>query len=177
MGTVHWPPRTIVSLRAQLELLSAAVESPSKSLADEEKAWITRFLVIRSCGYLEQAVVEVIRSYVRERSYGMVKSFAVSYLEHLANPSSGNLCILVGRLDANLADRLKEYLDKDDQYLHRELSVLVDKRHRIAHGLNEGVNRDKALTFYRVSRDIAGWFIDNFDPRDGIAEKLRLKKK
>ncbi|GAA0225836.1 hypothetical protein GCM10010492_25100 [Saccharothrix mutabilis subsp. mutabilis] len=175
MGTITWPPRQIDPLKAQLESLASTIQSPPKQLGDNETAWLTRFLVIRSCGFLEQVVIEVLRTYVREKSYGMVKSFATSHLDHMANPTAGNLCALVGRLDANLADALKTFLDENDQYYYRELAALVDKRHRIAHGLNEGVNQSKALTFKDVAVAISKWFIDNFDPRDGVAAKLKPK--
>jgi hypothetical protein len=171
---LKWPPHDIVSLKNQLELLAKSVESPVKTRGDDEQMWLTRFLVIRSCGYLEQAVIEVIRSYVREKSHGLVRSFAISHLEYIANPTSGNLCTLVGRLDAGLADDLREYLDQNDEYFHRQLSALVDKRHRIAHGLNEGVNRSHALGYYQVSVDLAEWFIARLDPRNGVKNRLRI---
>jgi hypothetical protein len=163
----------LVSIKSQLDLLASAVENPPESWGVDEQAWLTRFLVIRSCGYLEQVVAEVVRAYVREKSHGMVRSFAISHMTNVANPTPRNLSALVGRLDNGLSEDLEVFLSRDDEYLQRELSALVDKRHRIAHGLNEGVHRERALAYYQAADEISQWFIEHFDPRDDVQARLR----
>ena len=139
--------------------------------------WLTRFLVVRTCGYLEQVTHEIARAYIAEKSGGMVRSFAISWMDTSRNPSPDNLLTLVGRFDANLADELRSIFVADDQRLSRELSLLVDRRHKIAHGLNEGLSTAKAIALMQDVEQVAEWFIKNLDPsRRKLASQSKIHK-
>ena len=69
------------------------------------------------------------------------------------------LAILTGRFDSAWANELAEFLEADDQTLQREVAFLVDRRNKIAHGLNEGVGPVKALALKGVACDVGDWFI------------------
>jgi hypothetical protein len=160
-----WPPWLVTSLRAKLDDLAALVQVPPKEPgAEEEVIWLSRFLVVRSTGFLEQVAVEVCRVYVAERSGGKVRTFAHSWLEKSRNPSPDNLEELIGRFDSDLSDEFKALLDDEDQRLRRELHFLIDRRNKIAHGLNEGVGSGKALALKDIAVEIADWFILRFNP-------------
>jgi hypothetical protein len=130
----------------------------------EIQTWLCRILVVRSCGYLEQVIWEVCRSYVSQKSGGLVRAFAQSWLEKSRNPTPVNLEELVGRFDALTCDEFKALLDANDYHLRQELSFLVDRRNKIAHGLSESVNRSKALQLKNIASDLADWFILRFNP-------------
>jgi hypothetical protein len=51
---------------------------------------MSRMLVVRSSGFVEQTAHEVCRAHVRERSGGPTRSFALSWLEWSRNPSPEN---------------------------------------------------------------------------------------
>src|SRR5689334_10314012 len=133
--TSSWPPANLLRLKVSLDQLADAVANRPSHRTDDEQVWLTRFLLLRVCGYLEQVTFETARGYVQAKSGGLVKSFAISWLDRSRNPSSDNLLTLVGRFDSGLADDLTTLLDADDQRLRRELGLLVDRRHKIAHGL------------------------------------------
>lgn len=135
-----------------------------KSLEPEIRAWLARLLVVRSAGFIEQAVMECCRGHVKVRGGGWVQSFAHSWLERSKNPSPENLAALVGRFDQAVADEFEDYLRADDELLYRDLSSLVDKRNRIAHGLNEGVRPERALALAASAEKIVDWFILRFNP-------------
>lgn len=162
-GVKIWPPWNVTSLRDKLDDLATIVET-SKGMDPDVLTWMSRMLVIRSSGYLEQTAKEVCFFHVESRSGGIVRSFAQSWLEKSRNPSPDNLCDLVGRFDGALQNELIELLDKDDQRLRRELAFLVDRRNRIAHGLNEGVDREKSLKLKGVAVELSDWFILRFNP-------------
>ena len=124
MRAKQWPPWEVASLRQKLDVLANLVEIHPKTEASEEiVGWLSRLLVVRSSGYLEQVVFEVARAFVEERSGGMVKAFAQSWLARSRNPSPENLEQLVGRFDSQLSDELKEISStEDDGRLRRELS-------------------------------------------------------
>jgi hypothetical protein len=158
-----WPPWEVTSLRQKLEQLSLLVEVPGNT-EPEVLSWMSRMLVVRSSGFVEQTAHEVCRAHVRERSGGPTRSFALSWLEWSRNPSPENLCALVGRFDTTFEDELVELLDQDDQRVRRELALMVDRRNKIAHGLNEGITRDKALALKKVALEVSEWLVLRFNP-------------
>jgi hypothetical protein len=139
----------------------------------DEQIWLTRFLVVRACGYLEQVVQEVVTGYINERAGGTLKSFSLSWMNKSRNPSRDNLLDIAGRFDAGWHDDLQAMLEANDEYLKRELSALVSRRHQIAHGLDEGLTSRKAIELVLVSKQLADWFIRQFNPD---VAKHRLKR-
>ncbi|MFC8917848.1 HEPN domain-containing protein [Streptomyces sp. NPDC057116] len=161
-----WPPRNVVALRQAIEPLADWVKNTPASRTDDEKIWLVRFFVVRTCGYLEQVVYECARAYVDGKSGGPVRSFSQSWIARSRNPSPENMLELAGRFGGQFEDSLRSLLDDDDQRLYRELALLVDRRHKIAHGLNEGLTGTKALALYECSLEVAAWFLDNLNPHN-----------
>ena len=158
-----WPPWEVTSLRNKLEQLAGLVETPG-GVDPDVLSWMSRMLVVRSSGFVEQTAKEVCRAHVHQRAGGPVRAFALSWLEWSRNPSPENLCELVGRFDKSFEDEFVEVLEADDQRVRRELSLMVDRRNKIAHGLNEGITRDKALTLKTVALEVSDWLILRFNP-------------
>lgn len=148
-------------MRALREACDGSARDLSRS---DDSAWLARLLVVRSAGHVERSVNVVLRTHVAVRSSGFTKSFAQSYLERGINPSPDALLALTGRFDATLEADLREFLQEDDQRLHREMAFLVDRRNKIAHGLNESVGVVKAIQLTAVASDVADWFVRSFDP-------------
>lgn len=162
--TSSWPPRNIAPLRQSLESLAEWVKNPPPGRTDDERIWLARFFLVRTCGYLEQVINEVAKAYIDERSGGLVRTFAHSWLAKSKNPSADNMVALVGRFDGTLANDLLTLLDAEDQRLRREIGLLMDRRHKIAHGLNEGLTGSKAYSLYQSTLEVADWFLQNFNP-------------
>jgi hypothetical protein len=160
-----WPPRPVTSLQGALAALVHLVEDYERELSPESRGWLARLLVIRASGYLEQVVSECFRGHVNEKSGGLVRSFASSWLERSRNPSPSNMLDMVGRFDKTLQDELDELFSADDDRLKRELAFLVSTRNSIAHGMNEGVGPAKALALKDVAVEVADWFILRFNPQ------------
>lgn len=156
-----WPPYQVERLRVALEDLSATVEQTKEP---DILQWLTRMLVVRSSGFVEQTSREVFWGYVDERAGGLVKAFGHSWLDRSRNPSPDNLLDMIGRFDHKLKTEFDELLDCDDQRLRRELAFLVDRRNHIAHGLSESINRDKALTLKGVAIEVSAWLVLKFNP-------------
>jgi hypothetical protein len=163
-AVTQWPPRLVTELRHKLDELADLVRQPYAGEPQEVRDWLARLLVVRSCGYVEQTILEVCRGYVHGRSGGPVRAFGRSWLERGSNPTPDALLELVGRFDATWAANLQDFLEEEDQRLHREVSFLVDRRNKIAHGLNEGIGTVKALQLSDIAREISDWFISRFNP-------------
>lgn len=156
-----WPPYQVERLRSALEELGSTVEATREP---DILPWLTRILVVRSSGYIEQTSKEVFWGFIEARAGGLVKAFGHSWLDRSRNPSPDNLSGMIGRFDHGLRVEFDQLLDSDDQRLRRELSFLVDRRNHIAHGLSEGINRDKALALKGVSLEISDWLVLKFNP-------------
>lgn len=72
---------------------------------------------------------------------------------------------LVGRFDAQWAEDLEKLLNDNDEYLKRETALLVDRRNKISHGLNQNVGKRKSLDLITNVITVTDWFINRFDPR------------
>lgn len=163
MWSDPWPSHNLVVLSNSLDSLEALVQNqdPSESVSAE----LSRFLVIRTCGYVEQSVEESCRSYLKSKSDPRSAAFGESWFGRGANPKPESLVALVQRFDSEWAEELKVFLNDQDELLKRELEFLVDKRNRISHGLNQGVGQRRALDLAPRARQVVRWFIDRFDPR------------
>jgi hypothetical protein len=161
----RWPPLQVTRIRETLDDLSALLDDQMrKSDPELVAAPLARLLVVRSCGYLEQVMFEVSRAYIVERSGGQVRTFAQTWIPDGRNPWPAFLLEWVGRFDAAMATDLAVRFQADDERLHRELSFLVNRRNRIAHGLNEGVTTRKAFDLKAVACELADWFVLRFNP-------------
>lgn len=162
----RWPPAVVVSLRQSLdELAELVIQVNRQGDADREASWLARLLVIRSCGFLEQVVLQVGLELTHGKSGGPVRNFSLSWIPSHQNPSPERILDWVGRFDPAWSAELREVLDAEDEEVRRELSLLVDRRNRIAHGLNEGIGVKKALELKETASTVADWFVLRFNPR------------
>lgn len=159
--TTMWPPYQVARLRDALDELGTVVKESNDT---EVLPWLTRLLVVRSSGYIEQTSREVFCGYIDDRASGLIKNFGNSWLDKSRNPSPDSLLAMIGRFDHKLQVEFEELIEADDQRLRRELAFLVNRRNHIAHGLSEGIHRDKALTMKDISIEIADWFVLKFNP-------------
>lgn len=161
-----WPPFEVLSSLQKLQALQSLVEQPQdeqgETLPFEAIGWLSRLLVVRACGHLEQVVRVCTRAYVDEKSGGPVRLFGLSWLEKSRNPSQSALEELLTRFDEGWCKDFTNFLTVDDERLHRDLASAIDKRNRIAHGENEGASRDQALRLCKAIVEISDWWADRF---------------
>jgi hypothetical protein len=165
LWTSAWPSLEIVNLKNSLKALEKLVNDTSPSRGDDVDSALARFLVVRTCGYVEQVVEICCKSYLRSKSDPRSSSYGTSWLGRGRNPSTEALVSLVRRFDGIWAEKLALLLNEDDERLGRELDFLVDRRNKIAHGLNEGIGVRKALDLVEPALTVADWFIQTMDPR------------
>lgn len=163
-NTVHWPPSDLRRLEQSLDELADAVRSPPKNRSDDEQIWLTRFLIVRSCGYIEQVMHRCAVEHLEAKSSGTTRSYSLSWLERSINPSVRNILATLGRFDQAFVDEFEEMLAENDNELNRERSALVTKRHAIAHGANEGLGTQRALQLCELAKSTADWIILRFCP-------------
>lgn len=165
MWNSAWPTLGTVNLRASLTALEKLVKDANPSRGDDINSALARFLVVRTCGYLEQVVEICCKSYIKSKSDFRSSSYGASWLGRGRNPSKESLVSLTRRFDGAWADELFQLLSKDDERLGRELDFLVDRRNKIAHGLSEEIGVRKALDLVEPAMTIGDWFVKKMDPR------------
>ena len=138
---------------------------PAQQQPDEVTRALSRFLVVRTCGFLERTIVECCGAFLTSKAVPRVAAYGVSWVSQRGNPKPERLVDLVRRFDSEWGDELESLLDEDDGYVRRELSFLVDRRNKIAHGESEGISASKALALLEPVRRLADWFVLRLDPR------------
>jgi hypothetical protein len=165
MWTEQWPSRDLTNLKESLNKLRKVVSDPDRSLSDEVTGYLTRLLIVRSCGYLEQVVDKCCLAYLSSRAAPAAADFGSSWLGRGNNPTPEALNKLLGRFNLSLDRKLNELLARNGGYLRSELGFLVNQRNKIAHGLSENVTQQTALKLVDVVFEIADWFVCTLDPR------------
>jgi len=164
MARLAWPPQDLIPLERGLDELANSIRERPRDRTDDEQIWLTRYLVVRSCGYLEQVLYSTTISHIEHSSGGTAKSYALSWLSRSINPTPDNVHTTLGRFDPSMAAEFKIWLDDNRGELNNELSSLVARRHGIAHGLNEGMGSRRALELYIVCKQVADWLILRLNP-------------
>lgn len=160
-----WPSLEIHNLERSLAGLHDLVEAHARTADDDVVQELSRFLVVRSCGFLEQVTEQCCRAYLGSKSDPRSAGFGGSWLGRGRNPSPSQLVELVRRFDAQWGAELEDELNADDERLRREIGFLVDRRNKIAHGLSEGIGAGKAMELALVAMEVTDWFIRRLDPR------------
>ncbi|WP_375545007.1 HEPN domain-containing protein [Micrococcus terreus] len=165
--SIRWPPPVIRRLETALDELAKAVRERPEHRSDDEQMWLVRFLIVRSCGYLEQVMHHCAIGHLQEKSYGTARSYSLSWLSRSVNPSVENIRSTLGRFDAGFVEEFETMLTDGNGELANDLGALITKRHAIAHGENEGLGDRRALDLYEACKDLADWMVRRLNPDPG----------
>lgn len=165
--SLRWPPPDLLSLERSLDELAESVrERPGHRTVDEQ-VWLVRFLVVRSCGYLEQVMHRCAMGHLQEMSYGTARSYSLSWLSRSINPSVENIRTTLGRFDTGFVEEFELMLSEGNGELSNDLGALITKRHAIAHGESDGLGDRRALDLYEMAKKLADWMIRRLSPDPG----------
>lgn len=153
-----------MSRRRLSDLRDTAASLPSGT-SEEISSAISRFLIIRSAGHIEYTFDECLNCYSISKAHPNVANFVKSGLFSGRNPSPAKLVSQLSRLSPQWGRELETMLNSDDENVRRELTYLVDRRNRIAHGQNESVRMRKTLELCDMSLAIGDFFTEAIDPR------------
>lgn len=160
-----WPSHELSEWKRRLADLRKSVDE-RKSEDPDVIAALCRFLVVRSCGHIEFTFEEAFCSYAASRSSPAIATFVRSQFFRGSNPTPTKIHGILRKLDTDLADRFNSFMDEDDQSVKRELSLLVDRRNKIAHGQNENVATRKAVDLASLAERVGDWMLIQLDPRN-----------
>jgi hypothetical protein len=159
-----WPSHPLAESNRRLQELRDELANLDEISVAVEQA-MARFLVVRACGHIEFTFEEAFCSYAEAKAIPAVAAFVRSQFFRGSNPRADRLTEILQRMDPARAQRFVDYIDSDDQRIRRELSFLIDRRNRIAHGQNETVSRRKALDLADLALNVGQWITTEIDPR------------
>lgn len=151
----------VIRLRRALDELITRIEAvhPEEELSGD----LNRYLCVRVCGFLEQALLVLARSACQQGSWGNASAFGLSWLARAPNPSARDVRRLVERFSCTWAEEFDEFLADEER--RSRMNALVGLRNDIAHGKNQGVSARQVGDYYNLANQVVDWLTERLDPR------------
>ncbi len=127
---------TVDAMRRRLE--NAFLRAQSVALTDELRADLSRFLCVRTSGFVERSFVELANGYVETKAEPRVASYVSVRLERTTNMDASKLVAALAVFYQPWGVRMQAFFDNDDE-AKTALDSVIGKRHRIAHGHDDGL--------------------------------------
>lgn len=134
-------------IRRQLD--SAIKRASLPNLPDEVRADLAKLLCIRTSGFVERSFAELASRLADRRADPKIATFVESKVGRTTNLSSKKLVSALREFDSSWADNMGAFLESDDE-AKTALDSVVGKRHRIAHGHNDGVSVTSVSAWFRA---------------------------
>ena len=125
--------RELAAQLASLKSLLERTDAAAGGNIDLVGHW-GRYLCVLTAGFLENALVEVYREFVRAAASPQVARFASARLERISNPKAGLFVDTARSFDPAWADALDAFLDQDGGRRRNAIDSIMSNRNRIAHG-------------------------------------------
>ena len=116
-----------------------------------------RHLCVLVSGFLEQAVIEILLEYVRQRSPESIQRHIGLRLRRFTSPKAQNITELFGSFHPDWQTDLQNYLI--DEYKDA-VDGVVALRHNISHGRNTGVTISSVQSYYSRVKEVVEHLAD-----------------
>lgn len=140
------------SRRLETAIDSARNDAASSQLSDATRAWLAQLMTIWASGYLEAMCRGAVLEYTRKRADPKVVNFVRWSLDRLPNPRMDNILSLVQRLDRDVADALRDFVDES---INESVNSIVGLRNRIAHGRSANISVEQITEYFDNARKFA----------------------
>lgn len=157
-----WP--TAVMRQRRADLITIAKTLRQLSWDNGVVPHMSRYLVVRSAGYLESTRDDCIRRYCQDKAAPTVASHVASFLGTGRGVRPQQLRDSIASFSRSWADDFDAFSDGGDQKRRSELGALVLSRKKIAHGEGETVTMRRALGWSDTALEIADWMIQRYGP-------------
>ena len=113
---------------------------------------LAQLITVWASGYLESACREVVLAYTTKRADESVVNYVSHTLDRFANPSMDKIVRLLGAVDQDATDELKDFADGS---VEASVDSIVSNRHRIAHGRSTQITMVQIRMYYSDARGLA----------------------
>jgi hypothetical protein len=104
-----------------------------------------RYLCVLVSGFLEQALIEILLEYTRQRAHESVQRYVGQKLRRFTTANAQNITELVGSFDPDWRQDLEGYLVDEPK---DAIDSIVNNRHAVAHGRPVGITLSSVQRYY-----------------------------
>lgn len=133
----------------KLDKLYTKVEETSD---EETQAYLAKFLCVRTSGYLETCVKNLVASYLSGAVPKSVERYVLNEIKNLTNLTDDKIVNFLNRFNPEWADEFENRLT--DKKIS-SLRAVVSNRHLIAHGNTDNISFRLMKTYYLDIKSIA----------------------
>lgn len=162
--TTPWPTVEMRDRLADLRQTASELESMKRGSGFIELC-LARYLTVRSAGYIETVRDDAAEHFTSATSHPYVVDRVGTSLRRGQSAGPGDLTAFVKTFNPGWESLLKDHLGADGARLSNAIGSLVRSRKNIAHGNSDGVDRDRALLWFKAAEEVGLWFITTFDSR------------
>ena len=159
---MEWPKRDVRIARQQFKNLIE--QARDRFREDPSDDVFSRFLLIRSSGYLEYGFEKTLCDWAEGQASPKVAGFVRSNFGKGRNPSPEKLRDVLGKFDSELRARFDMRIAEDDDLVKREVQWMVDRRNKIVHGESENVTASRSLKIAERCSELVDWLIEELRP-------------
>jgi hypothetical protein len=134
-------------------------DDPNSYLASH---W-ARYLCICVSGFVEVAMREIVKEYVKSRASEPVVNYVGAQLKNFQNPNLDKIYQLVGAFNPAWRANLENEIPFEDK---EALVSLVARRNQIAHGEDSGITYSKIKDYYNRIIKLIELIEDQFNPEE-----------
>jgi hypothetical protein len=134
-----------------------------------EEAWLdgisvdlSRYLVVRSAGFLEEIRDEAAADFTHRASSAKVLAYVRTTIGKGGGVSPGQLETFMNNFDVAMGKSIKDALSANNNILSSRLGTLVKSRKQIAHGQGNNVNESRALVGCETAVTVADLVVQEF---------------
>lgn len=157
-----------VDLRDTIEALTTLPDSVS----DTVHVALSRYLVIRSAGYIEAVRDDVADIFTSQQSSPEITRRVQHNLRGGQGVRPSQLLEFVKSYSPVWYEELDSLFRENDNALKEALGALVSARKKIAHGDGEQVTMSKAIRWAESAQTVSKWLTDRFDPNRNSRERM-----
>jgi hypothetical protein len=134
-----------------------------------EEAWLdaiavdlSRYLVVRSAGFLEEVRDEAAADFTHRSSSPKVLAYVRTTIGKGGGVSPGQLGTFMTNFDVDMGKSINDALNDGNGILSSRLGSLVKSRKQIAHGQGDNVNESRALVGCETAVTVADLVVQAF---------------
>lgn len=140
----------IYSQQKKLDDLYTLVENIKE---DELKALMAKFLCVRTSGFLESSLRNLINEYLYGTSPKPVESFVNCKIKRETNLKYDRLITILETFNRDWAIKLSKEITDDQK---EALNTIVSNRNNIAHGENDNISYVLIKEYYNRTKEVIG---------------------
>lgn len=132
----------------QLDTLFSTVE---KQPDDEIKAYLSKYLCVRTSGFLENVVKNLISEYVTGSTPKPIENYVSREMRNLTNLDDKKLCNFLKKFDPTWEENfLKEISERQKS----SLRSVISNRNNIAHGNQDSISFIQMKQYYEDIKEV-----------------------